>query len=274
MSLEIEVYGRRKGSNPGTTCSFALRGGRRQDYYLKYCPGSKLPPSSYLTPPNQPIYESVTSEMANMLGLLTPNASVVEGSDVVFTGQPQHLKKINANMPFFFVSKLIHHPEQSNGSESLEQRMTIEAPYRDLLMVSDIIGRKQNYAYYENQDRLIYLDLGCSFVNATKGFLYMKNHIKRRPNSKKIKKLEKRLKGYYIAPMAAGINDFISLQDFVQIPRTLEIPIIDSKTGKRKKTPVSSLLYKEEIDEIIEILTYELVSDLSKLKKTGILLKE
>jgi len=267
MKTKVELYTDRKGSNPGGKCS-VITPRIEFDAYMKYCPGSKLKKTSIIdkrnpqpfSPVNQPVYEAITLALAKKLGIIIPEFQVlVNDKEVRFQYENGLKNKINENMPYYFVSKLISVPPSQN-SEGRNAALAKEKLYRDILMVSDISNKAQNYRYDQEQDRMIYLDLGCSFVNAVGGYL-QPTTIKLPRESKQNQKIAKRIvKERWIT--TADENDLVSLEDLVSVGN-LSIPII----GNQSQVPVKTLISEEEISEISDMLLFNLIKIKNKYGK-------
>lgn len=267
MALEILITSEPKGSNPGGKCRFPINS-HEYEGYIKYCNGSRVPNGSTLDYTHQPIYEAITIELAKFLGLHTPPVHVLcnESKNLIFREQIQN--HLNPNMKFYFLSQMIPIPLQENNDVA-QQFMQKESIYRDLLFVSDIVGKKQNYIFQEvNSDkRLIYLDLGCSFVRAVGGIMDIDQKTKKGYSHRNLRKDLKKLDDYLLIPNQPDADDFISLDQIVRIIPNLGISCLNSTTGKMEKRKVNDLLYFEEIEEIQEILAYGIALNLSKLKE-------
>ncbi len=105
MDLEIIVNTERKGSNPGGKGIV-----RFSEYdmpmYLKYCPGSRIPPKWGFNPQNQPVYESITAKMARELGLHIPNFWVLINRNHDLKFDLRDGADIDTNRKYYFVSEL------------------------------------------------------------------------------------------------------------------------------------------------------------------------
>jgi hypothetical protein len=273
MTLELEVLSEKKGSNPGGKAKIPCLSSFSQ-FYFKYCNRSSLPSCSSLRPVHQPIYEALTCVLANKLGLHTPKNYVLLGGDVNFSGDASLLKKLDTNRPFYFLSEFISLPtsEDINRAKVLMER---ESVYRDLLLVSDIVGRKQNYVFFDNLKggELVYLDLGCNFVHATDGRIFFRNDVLHHAFNNDFKKEVKMLHDYYLIPANQNADDFINLGDFTSINPSIKIPFINSRNCRRDFLEIGSVLSTKELAEISTIFAYELVSNLKELKKSQFIIR-
>ena len=273
MTLDILMLTGRKGSNPGGKGRLSLFG-RPMDVYLKYCAGNKLDPKSYLDFTHQPIYEALTLVIAKELGLHTPRFWIMNnnGRDVKFNyNNGRKDKKIQSNLPYFFVSELVKGIENED-MERQKNALIEEKIYRDMLNITDISGRKQNYIFITEpgHDFLLYIDLGCSFVDAHDGVITQRNvHAKGRTLSRKEKRrLNSTLKKYWIE--AAHQGELLNLGDLVEnIPKT-KIPTLNPAKG----VSLDVLLAEEEIDEIQSLCLVSFNSILRKYKDSGKILRE
>ncbi len=264
---KIEIYTGRKGSNPGGKCLVTTRTSEF-DAYFKYCPGSRLPPFSPIdkknpqpfTPQHQPIYEAITFALAQRMGLNVPEFQVLVNNDSVsFTYDPNTSNRINERMPFYLISKLIEVPvsEDNAGKDAALKK---EKVFRDLLMVSDVSNKAQNFRYVEKEDRMLYLDLGCSFVNAVEGYLRKTSFKLPEGNVKKARKVAENIQDYWIA--TADGTDIKQIGEILDL-RDLLIPTL---TSGRTFMPVDSLLSGEEISELETMLLLNLITVRNKHK--------
>lgn len=274
MPLEVRVLTEKKGSNPGGRAVIDCHG-RGMGCYFKYCVGSKLPIQSSFSHTHQPIYEAITVGLARLLGLNTPNVYVVSGSEVNFTGDRSLIKNLNPRMPYYFISEILPVPAREDPGKTAK-RMKDESIYRDILQLSDIVGKKQNYFFYESRDSgvLCYLDVGCSFVHAVDGFIFMTNNVKNHALEVDVKRDKRRLKDYYLIPNDPNAQDLISLEHIINLVPELKILCINSKTCKRELVPIFSLLTVPEIADIQAILTYGMTSNLRAIKDSELIIRE
>jgi len=275
MALEVELLSPAKGSNPGGVCNIScLSSGHSKQFYIKYCPGSHLPRESFLRPSHQPIYEAVTSVKANQLGLNTPNSWVLANGDLHFKGDSQLLRKINQHMPYYFVSEMIPAPSNED-SEKTKFSMNAESFYRDILHVSDIVGKKQNYFFIEDErgGHLVYLDVGCNFVNASGGFMFFNHDIKTHASKIDLRRDLKRLKEYSLMPSLVNASNFISLADFVTISSEIEVPLIDSRDCRKKGLVLGTVLCEQERQEITRILAYGVLKHLKDIRASDLVVR-
>ena len=202
MVLEIKITSENKGSNPGGRCMLDLDSHKGFDlsgkFYLKYCSVNGIYSNS-LTPSHQPFYEAMFIEMARILGLIVPDYFVLINSSpskILFSYLPEKdekPKKLNPYNKTFFISKIVDEPPISNDLV-LGYLMNSERIYRDVLNLGDVSGRANNYSLIFSKKNLkhniLYLDLGCSLVDAKDGVLLIRKGLERKLTNLKNKKLK------------------------------------------------------------------------------------
>jgi len=266
----IEVKSRRKGSNPGGLCSYN-HGRNRFEGYFKYCIGSKIPNKySSLKPDHQPFYEAITFELARRMGLHNPGFFVLLNSEgnVEFKDSKKFSQNGHSGRHSYFVSKIIKEPKISNLDEIGAKIVEKERIYLESLMISDILGRRQNYLVlpegYGNF-KVSYVDLGCSFIHAVRGFIYFPTNL--RKLDKKCKRIEKcKLKRKTI--IAADDDSLINLEEFVDNFENLTLPILNPYSRRK----LEDLISGEEMDEIRSFLIHGLCNSLGGFKARGLLI--
>lgn len=267
MVFNIKLTSDNIGSNPGGRCNLKLEG-RDVSAYIKYCTTNGTNGSS-LTPMHQPIYEALTLELAKKLGLHTPNYRVLcnKNRDVrINIGGERTLKRFNEKTPFYFVSKLINIPDEEDEIKTAIA-MKEEKVYRDLLGISDVSGRKQNFVFVQEpgHEYLLYIDLGCSFVNAHKGKITLSNLHKKglKQDRKAIKRKLKKFSEYWVDVAQNG--DALRLSDIIQ-----EIPLvkINLLNSDKKKDTLEKLLSEAEVRDIQKLHAYFFDNVLTKHKGT------
>lgn len=257
----VEINSDAKGSNPGGMCSIDSKLGNH-GFYLKYCPGSMLHKSIPLTNFNQPIYELITFKLAEMIGLKIPPVYLLDNRNRhVQFHQSMHIsKKLNSDVPFYFLSKVISEIKPGDISvDDLESRLNgmirNEKFHRDLLLIDDIEGRRQNYFYDETisgKSSVIYLDLGCSFVRATQGRLYQAQAKKFDLTPKERKDAIKHLKSFYLRKQGDCTCSINLYANFIE--RIPQIPISTiSANSDIVNYSCSDLLSPEELEHIQDI---------------------
>jgi hypothetical protein len=264
MALEVQVLTSRKGSNPGGVCNI-ITPNRVIPSYVKHCPGSHLPRESYLGAKNQPIYEAITNVLARILGLHTPKIHVLIDMDndvrfVKYNGSQEHFGE---GRRYYFVSELLP-AEQSQNTERLRKLIEQERPYLDLLGICDVFDRRDNYFFYENgRSRVVYVDLGCSFVRAKEGWIEIKNRDKKEiKNRGNIKRARKELSDYVVVPVRGGRG--ITFASLVDVIPKIEI----STLNPEGRVAVAEMLPQEEIEEIQTLLTLDMDRELRRYRKT------
>ncbi len=248
MVLEIIVVSEMKGSNPGGRCLFSNRNNLPLPFYVKHCTHSRIKRGiSNFIPEHQPIYEAVTFLMGQKIGLSTPDYYVLlnKEKNVEFTTCGGIRLDIKQDWPFYFASELEMPPEFEEPSEynSIIERESI---YRDLLQISDIVGRKHNFCC--KNGKIIYFDLGCSFVDAHMNALELHNKHGRPLDKKEMKKALHTLDRWILIG-----NDNISslsLADFVELPRYISLPTLNPKG----RVALKDIISQPEIEEIISRL--------------------
>ena len=245
MVLEIIVVSEAKGSNPGGRCLLSNESNLPLPVYVKHCTQSRIRRGvSDFIPEHQPIYEAITFQMGEKIGLNTPKFYVLLNKErnLKFTGCEGTKLDIKQDWPFYFVSELVMPPESEEPSE-YNPIIEREAVYRDLLQISDIVGRKHNFCYRDG--KVIYFDLGCSFIDAHMNAIELHNKHGRPLDKKEMKRALRTLDRWILIG-----NDNISslsLADFVELPRYLSLPTLNPKG----KVPLKNLISEAEIEEII-----------------------
>ena len=246
-NISIKLTSESKGSNPGAKCDVEIFG-IMSCFYLKYCPGSKLHKRSPYKSVHQPLYEALTFKLSEFLGLNIPDIYVIDNRNLNLNFENNIFKKkLSESLNYYFISKLVENPFLSEEKEKkLDELVKYESTVSNLLLIDDVVGKRQNYGFYA--DRPIYFDLGCSFVRATSGFLYQKNQKRYNVSSKELKQTLKKLDHYYVRNLNSNL--LTKLSELINhIPET-QIPLLDLK-GHLKKEKISSLISSSELDEII-----------------------
>ncbi len=261
--LEIKIVSGPKGGNPGGKC--VLPSPRQNQLaYLKYCEGSSLPKDLPFTPNNQPIYEAITFKMLQDLGLHVPRFYVVDNREQVveFRYADDVKKRLNPNMPCYFVSNYIHH-NMSPLPDEADVRMAREKVYLDFVCVGDIEGIRQNYEFIPepHPGYVVYLDLGCNFVDAKDNKISQRSCVRKlvssgkgpRSNLKKsLKHAQRFLEKHYILTN----HDLPHEQDYENLWHLVEsIPEMILPSIPKRQLRVSSFLSEDELTEIKNLLT-------------------
>lgn len=228
---KVEITSKRKGGNPGGACQVS-NSFERFSAYFKYCYGTHFSngEASEFNAHNQPVYEAMTFELARRFGLRIPETYVLinRKRNVQFSGWENYDEKDPSGRDFYFVSRIIKHPKRTDEDLKEKQALERDAPYLDALLISDIKGRKQNYAFEKNEDgeRITYLDLGCSFVHAKEGYLRL-FHKLRIESSKDFKRAMKKLTGKKIISANPERDKVIDLGKLVEEIGFLPISVLN-----------------------------------------------
>jgi hypothetical protein len=270
--MKVDILSQRKGSNPGGMSTIVNDQGTILNAYFKYCHGSKLGGTSSFVPQHQPIYEAITFELAQELGLRTVEYSVMLNrgrKSVQFTDWKSHgFSNDPAGRDYYFVSHVSSGLTRGALNDNASDVIDKELIYLDALLISDIVGKRQNYILFdEDGERHVrYLDLGCSFVNAVEGYLEPANRMRKksRLNAKGVKRSLARLKGKTI-----NSNDGlpVSLEDLSALPSIMSVRTLNPE-GSIK---IKDLISKEEISEIEGYLAGSLGDHLKTFRKAGVL---
>ncbi len=170
-------------------------------------------------------------------------------------------------MPFYFVSRLISVPSPEE-SEKKRAALVRDKLYRDLLMVSDISNKEQNYRYDPTKDLMVYLDLGCSFVHAVGGFL-LPSTIKFPSDNRQTEKRATQIaKEHHL--ITADDQNLIPLEELISM-ESVRVPLLGSS---ERTASVDSLLSEEEIEEITRMLLFNLIRIKQKYNRDDRLIKE
>lgn len=254
MTITVEIYTDKKGSNPGGKC-LVTTPRTEFDAYLKYCPSSRLPRhntnlgyTEELRAPHQPIYEAITLLVAERMGLEIPPFYVLRNQrkEIHFTFQERrHQRMIRTDMPYYAVSKLIEHPP-TRENEERDMALAREKLYRDLLLVSDVSNKAQNFRYDEESGIVTYLDLGCSFTNAVGGVLL--------PSTISLPKMDKKMRRKAESLQQNGIlttnkGKEVRLEEIMDITSDTLLPTLNPD----RKESLGNLLSHGEIQEIGDI---------------------
>tara|TARA_Y100000310_G_C20580086_1_gene762526 strand:+ start:294 stop:1115 length:822 start_codon:yes stop_codon:yes gene_type:complete len=266
--MMVDVQSERKGSNPGGYCKIVDQKGSF-DAYFKYCIGSKIKRGTAFVPHNQPIYEAATFELVRQFGLPVPDFFVLlnEDGQVEFRNTVE-TKKDHSGRHSYFVSRIERDARNPQLEGIATQIVAAERPFLDLLMVEDVVGKRQNYVFQKDGlgSRVLYCDLGCSFVRANNGTLSLPQRVLKngRASSRSKKKEKSRLRGKRVISVE---GKEIGLYDLVDGLGSLEIPCLNP----RIKSPLRSFLNQGEIVEIQNYLSHTFAEEIPKLRKQGLL---
>ncbi len=267
MTLQLILTSEPKGSNPGGKGKTIIYG-EEKSIYLKYCNISHIRHPTYFNAQHQPIYEAITFALAQIFGLIIPDYYVLlnEKRDLHFS-YDKGIKKLAEDKPYYFLSELVQLPINEDPIK-VEQQMKREKIFRDILLISDISGKKQNFCYFEApQPYMFYIDLGCSFVDSVGGILQQRQGKYIELSKKEYKSTTKMIQKYSI--ITRDYQNIIPLEEVIDSLENLQIPTLNPSNIRT----VRSLLSQEEIAEIRDILLANLPHSLKKHKESEFLIK-
>jgi hypothetical protein len=227
------------------------------------------------------LYEAVTLTLAKKMGLRVPRYFVLlnDGNVNFSYNYPKEevskVEKQERTKPFYYLSELIPSCNEEKESKRLAQLMSKEKIYRDLLMLADVSGRKNNFCLIITpQDAFVlYIDLGCSFVDAHDGVLTQRNYIQNLLGNndhsmsssvrKKIKNAERFLKNKYIISNPPT-QEIINLLDFSESVNSMQIPLFP-----KGKVNISAVMDQREIEEITSLLKINFEETIRDHKRKG-----
>jgi len=266
---KVEITSKRKGGNPGGACQVSNYS-EEFSAYFKYCYGTHFSngEASDFNAHNQPVYEAMTFELARRLGLKVPETYVLinKKRNVNFSGWENYDGKDPSGRDFYFVSRIINHPKRVEDDPREKQALEADIPYLNALLISDIIGTRQNYAFEENENggRITYLDLGCSFVHAKEGYLRL-FHKLRINSSKDFKRAMKKLAGKKVISANPERDKIIDLGSLVEEIGFLPISVLNPNGHLE---PWNLISY-EEIYEAQRHLAQGFLDALPKFRAAG-----
>jgi len=267
MALNVDIRSENKGSNPGGRCLISDNGDKFNAYF-KFCYGSKLRSASSFVSQNQPVYEAITFELVRQMGLATTDEYVIlnEKRDVNFDNWKEHGFKHNPQgRRFYFASVIDEVPLVRLDETEAALLVGMESVFLDSLMISDVVGRSHNYLADADPDNkgIRYLDLGCSFVLASEGFL--KDPPRRKSLDKKTRKnLSKRLNGKKVYTNGQRT---VELAQLVEGISEMSVPTLNPR-GRRE---IGEMISGDEIREIQDYMLSSLSRALPKFKEAGLL---
>jgi hypothetical protein len=269
-SPTLSIESTNKGSNPGGLCKYS-DGRKDLSCYFKYCVGSQIPKTSSLIPEHQPVYEAITFELARKLGLHTPNFFVLlNNKKNIKLEDPHHFSaKNHSGRNYYFLSELVYEPTNIPDLTQIgDGIIKNEKVYLDSLKIADVHGKRQNYMVLKpNGDfNVTYIDLGCSFVYATNGFIRLPNNLKGCSEKGIQKKERAALKNKGV--IAADSESLVSLEELVHNFRELTIPTLNPSSN----IPLFDLISEEEIQEIDCYVAHGLCHGLPEYKEMGLLI--
>jgi len=264
MERLIQVVSEAKGSNHGGKCLINEGGSIIPTvYYIKHCSGAKIRRGeSNFVYQHQPIYEAITCEMALRLGLETANFYILLNpkKNLVFVSNSEIGSGIKSNQPYYFASELLIPSEED--LKRADEIIDDESFYLNMLMVSDVKGKKQNYFYDNYTDKVIYIDMGCNFIDAHGTYIQLKRRHQSPLSKKDRKKALKKFEKYSIKTKSKKGD--IGLVEFLNMPRDMKMLTLNPY-GRVK---LNELISNAEIDEICERLIAGLYHG-NQLKRNG-----
>ena len=270
MAIDIEVLSERIGGNPGGKCSVRESTGAGFNGYFKFVYGPSPVPHSFFTAAHQPIYEAATFELAKWLGLSTPKTYVLLNKDksVRFYGWKEFEKKDPSGRDYYFISELLQCKlDREKGSdEKATNIIESQKDYLECLRISDIVGKRQNYILCgeESNERVVYIDLGCSFVHAVGGMLKKPSKINFNGKREKKRVVDTLSKNSLISSDNGRFIDLGEIEHFVDKMRV-------STLNPRGRIALSELLETAEIEEIINDVLSGFIGSLGSLRNDGLL---
>ena len=246
--MMVQITSGPRGSNPGGKCTYFDSMERRQaDGYFKYVLASQLAGPTNFTHVHQPIYEQVTLNLAESLGLHVPRTAVLLNwrNDVKFLNWREHLPSNPEGRKYYFVSQMVPHPRMTERNEFEREVIDREVPYVKALLISDIIGKRDNYSFTQESElgKVTYLDVGCSFVHAKEGFLRLHHKLKIR-DEKDFKRAMKKLQRRNL--ILANSRDSVPLDTLIESLPIMLIPMLNPSGF----LPLERLIRPGEIEEI------------------------
>jgi hypothetical protein len=240
--------------------------------YLKYCLTQRGKASPFRAE-HQPAYEAATFQLAKLFGLHVPNSYVLldEEKTLVFEGCRDVGEPDPSGRRIFFVSKWLDcATDRSGTAENLVNGIVhIERPYLDALHVSDVIGRRQNFIFCDDgkSPSVNYVDLGCSFVHASKGMLTLPTKTKI-VSDRQLKIAERRLARY--AVISADETKVVDLAELPQFIKMMRIPTLNPSGS----VLLSSLVNPQEHQEMEKDIVYTAYTHLDDLNAANVLIKK
>ena len=266
MTLQIILTSEPKGSNPGGKGKTTIYG-EEKEIYLKYCNISHIRHPTSFNAQHQPIYEAITFALAQKLGLIIPNYYILsnEKKDLRFSYN-KGIKKLAEDKPYYLLSELVQLPINEDPLK-VEQQMKREKIFRDILLISDISGKKQNFCYFEApHPYMFYIDLGCSFVDSVGGILQQRQGKYIELSKKEYKASIKMLQKYSI--MTRDYQNIFPLHEIIDTLEDIQIPTLNPSNYHT----VKSILCEQEIEEIRNILLANLPHSIKRHKESEFLI--
>jgi len=262
VMIDVVMNAGRTGSNPGGKASILMPGKASIDVYLKYCNNTKVGRETHLTAEHQPVYEALVAAMARQFGLATPETTILKNEeDVNFIYLSSFSdKELNSRKPFYFTSRLLTEPESKDTAKAVEL-LKNDKMYRDLLILADVSGRRQNVYYPQALDnsKVIYLDLGCSFTDCHNGEITQRNVVKKLDLERKAVLKNRRFLDRLSVENASGI--LVNLGEMVE-----SVPSVGIQIYGKKSERLDGLLGPEEVDYIKSVFTAHMASEIGEYK--------
>ncbi|MBS3100493.1 hypothetical protein J4463_04770 [Candidatus Pacearchaeota archaeon] len=272
MAAVLEVLSDKKGSNPGGECNYNTDRLHFQGYF-KYVYGSKIIGDTSFVPKHQPIYEYITFVLAQALRLKTADTFILLNTnrDVEFRDLKKNWHKDHSGRDYYFISRMIPRPKILGTPCENYQIPRNEIVCLDSLLISDIVGKSQNYIINPIPDsggaeckcEVAYLDLGCSFVHATGGFLLQPNKLKL-PEKREIRRFAKDFERFNI--IGADNDKLINLEELANSIYDMWITTLNPWGRQR----VSNFLSQKELDEIYSHIIVSFHNNISKFEEEGL----
>ena len=271
MDVSVIVTSEPKGLNPGGRC-LVESGSARFPAYFKFCRERKITGASSFRVSHQPIYEALTFKLVRNIGLTTTDFYVLLNRDrnVHFYEWKGNLSHDPSGRDYYFVSKILPSTQECPEfvSNSILQR---EAIYLNSLLVADVIGRKSNYhcrlkynsATGGNFSEVVYLDLGCSFVYASKGQLSLPGSARYCDDREFRIAMHRLERSAIVSRSGASIN----LAEMVAELPNMEIPTLNPHST----STIDSFLDGDEIREIQGYLAKNLADYIGLFRSEGLL---
>lgn len=272
MANDVEFLSGRKGSNPGGRCN-VLIGGPSFQAYVKYCYGPSTIGKSVFRGPHQPVYEAITFEMANWLGLRGPRTGVIFNRDknVHFHAWKDCNEKDPSGREFYFFSEIIDSPadKEIDSDKVASEIISAQRPYLESLLIEDVVGKRQNYFVCGSGESkfVSYLDFGCSFVHAKEGFVSHPARPKFQ-TEKEIRRARSKLSRYHLFG-ADGLK-VIDLADLPEFIRTMKINLLNPNC----RAEIKYLISQNEIDSIENHFISGFSNELKVFEREGLVVRK
>ncbi len=254
----IEIYTENLGSNPGGKAIIPNLFSNTS-FYLKYCSQTRLNDSVFCYQ-RQPIYEALTLAGLRNMGLSVPEFYLIDNSSssISFEYKNQTLRKLDAYNSYFLLSKIIDDRELINASINIDNELSADKKYRDFFLVGDVSNKQDNFRLKRTDGKIVYIDVGCNFVDCHGGVLSKRNVSKVQIDKKRQKAYQKRIKKDLIS-FKNGKK--ITLENAIEECFSNHINIIDTRTQKISSNQIREALTDNEIEEIRTIIFNNIVEN-------------